>query len=104
MLIPGYEVYQELSRNACFCLSRGRCQEDGSSVLLKTPSGEPPSAPPLRLLAHEPDVLRGLKLSGVIGARALLRYDRRCCLVLEDPGGTPLQALLTMRRFDLQAF
>jgi hypothetical protein len=37
-------------------------------------------------------------------ARAFLRHDRECCLVLEDRGETPLQALLALRRFDLQAF
>jgi hypothetical protein len=42
MLIPGYEIDQELSCNAWFCLSRGRCQEDGSPVLLKTPCADPP--------------------------------------------------------------
>lgn len=40
LLIPGYEVYQEWSRNAGFCLSRGRCQEGGSPVLLQTPCAE----------------------------------------------------------------
>jgi hypothetical protein len=45
MLIPGYEVYQELPRNAWFRLSRGRCQEGGISVLLKTPCAEPKPKP-----------------------------------------------------------
>jgi hypothetical protein len=41
LLSSGYEAYQELPRNAWFCLSRGRCQEDGGPVLLKTPGAEP---------------------------------------------------------------
>lgn len=104
MLIPGYEVDQELSRNVWFCLSRGRCQEDGSPVLLKTPCDGPTSAQAERLLAHEYAVLQDVAVVGVIRARTLLRHERGCCLVLDDRGGTPLQALLAARRFDLQAF
>jgi hypothetical protein len=59
MLIPGYEVDQELSCNAWFRLFRGRCQADGSPVLLKTPCADLPSALAERLLAHEHDVLQG---------------------------------------------
>jgi hypothetical protein len=40
----------------------------------------------------------------VIRAHAFLRHDRNCCLVLEDGGGTPLQARLTSRQLDLHAF
>jgi predicted ATPase len=104
MLLPGYEVTQELSRHAWYCLARGRCRADGSAVLLKTPGEAPASALAVRLLAREYDLLQGLSLAGVVRPRALLRHDRSCCLVLEDGGGTPLQALLTARRFDLQAF
>jgi hypothetical protein len=58
----------------------------------------------VRLLEHEYELLKGRLLPGVIRVHELLRHDRGCCLVLEDRGGTPLQALLTVRRFDLQAF
>jgi len=66
MLISGYEAYQELSRNAWFCLWRGRCQADGSPVLLKTPCSASTSMQAERLLSHEHDILQGLALSGVI--------------------------------------
>jgi predicted ATPase len=104
MHIPGYEVYEQLSCNAWFRLSRGRCQEDGSPVLLKTPRVEPTPVLAWRLLAHEYDILQGLALSGVIRTRSFLRHDRDCCLVLEDRGETSLQALLAISQFNLQAF
>jgi hypothetical protein len=66
MIIPGYEVCQELSRNAWFLLYRGRCREDGRPVLLKTARSDPMSAFEGRLLAHEYDLLQGLALPGVI--------------------------------------
>ena len=53
MMLPRYEIGQELSRNAWFVLSRGRRREDGRPVLLKTPGGGPTSPFEGRLLAHE---------------------------------------------------
>ena len=104
MMVPDHEVCQELSRGDWFVLYRGRCRKDGSSVLLKMPRSDPVSPFAARLLEHEYELLRGLSLSGVLRVHALLRHDGGCCLVLDDRGGTPLQTLLTTRRFDLQAF
>src|SRR5919198_292783 len=95
MIIPDYDVCKELSGNECFLLSRGRSRADGRPVLLKTPRHDPASPFEVGLLEHEYAILRGLTLSGVIRAQELLRRERSYCLVLEDPGGMPLHALLT---------
>jgi len=104
VIIPDYEVCQDLSHNEWFLLSRGRRREDGRPVLLKTPRGDPTSPSGVRLLAHEYAILQGLELPGVIRAHELRHHDRGCCLVLEDRGGTPLQTLLPWRQLDLDAF
>ena len=104
MMVPDHEVCQELSRGDWFVLYRGRCRKDGTPVLLKMPRSDPASPLAVRLLEHEYELLQGLSLSGVVRVHELLRDDRGCCLVLEDRGGTPLQALLAARRFDLHAF
>ncbi|MGH8070824.1 MAG: sigma 54-interacting transcriptional regulator [Candidatus Entotheonellia bacterium] len=104
MMAPEYEVYQELSRNEWFLLHRARCQEDGRPVLLKTPARDPMSPFEVRLLEHEYAILQGLALPGVIRVHEFRRHDHGCCLVLEDRGETPLQALLPWRQLDLDAF
>ena len=104
MMVPDHVVCQELSRGDWFVLYRGRCRKDGTPVLLKTPRRDPASPLAVRLLEREYELLHGLSLSGVVRVHELLRDDRWCCLVLEDRGGTPLQALLAARRFDLHAF
>src|SRR5215475_2548980 len=103
MTLPGYEIYAELARNDWFLLYRGRCQEDGRPVLLKTPRHDPVSPFEMRLLAHEYELLQGLALPGVIRVHEFLHHDQACCLVLED-NGTPLQALLASRQRDLDTF
>src|SRR5215472_6479929 len=75
MMFPGYESCAELSRNEWFLLYRGRAQEDGRPILLKTPHRDPASPFEVRLLEHEWEILQGLVLPGVIRVRELLRYD-----------------------------
>jgi len=103
-MVPEYEVCQDLSHYTRFLLSRGRRREDGRPVLLKTPRGDSPSPSMVRLLEHEYAILQGLDLPGVMRVHEILRHDRGCCLVLEDPGGLPLQALLPWPQVDLDAF
>jgi AAA ATPase domain/Protein kinase domain len=103
MMVPDYVGCQELARNEWFLLCRGRHREDGKPVLLKTPCHDPASPFALRLLEHEYATLQRLSVPGVIRVHELLRYDRGCCLVLEDAGGTPLQALHPWRPRDLDA-
>lgn len=104
MILPRYEVGQELSRNAWFVLSRGCRREDGRPVLLKTPCGDPTSPFEGRLLAHEYEFLQGLALPGVVQVQDFLHADGVSCLVYEDSGGIPLQTLFTLRRPDLTTF
>ncbi len=104
MMVSDYEVGEELARNERFLLYRGRSRQDGRPVLLKTPSRDLTSAFAMRLLEHEYAILQGLTLSGVIRVHDLLRHERRCSLVLEDGGETPLQSLLPWRQLDLDTF
>ncbi len=53
MMVPAYEVCQELSHSEWFVLYRGRCQADGRPVLIKTPRSDPSSLFEARLLEHE---------------------------------------------------
>jgi predicted ATPase len=104
MMLPGYEVCQELSCDDSFYLCRGRCQEDGSAVLLKMPRHTPASPLEVRRLEHEYAILQGLSLSGVLGVTAFLHSEQGCGLVLDDCGGMPLPAWLAARRLDLDTF
>jgi hypothetical protein len=96
MMLSRYEICEELACNDSFRLCHGRCQEDGSAVLLKMPRHAPPSPFEVRLLAQEYAILQGLSLAGVLGVSALLRSDQGWCLVLEDRGGVPLPVQSTL--------
>jgi hypothetical protein len=98
MTIPGYEVTQELARRNWYALHRGRRLEDKRPVLLKTPRHDPPGVTEVGWLEREFEFLRALSVPGVPRAYALLRHNGSCCLVLEDHGGLPLQALFMSHR------
>jgi serine/threonine protein kinase len=103
-MVPDYELCEELVSNERFLLYRGRRRDDGTPVLLKTPHSDPASPFEVRLLEHEYEILQGLSVPGVIRVHELVRHDRGYCLVLEDRGGTPLQALLASHHLDVEAF
>jgi serine/threonine protein kinase len=77
-----------------FCGGVSRAHADRAAVLVVLPAAEHPPPAILNRLAHE----YGLK-EELVGARAvrpleLIRKGGRTMLVLEDPGGEPLQRLL----------
>ena len=104
IIIPNYEIVQELSGNEWHLLCRGRRLEDQVPVLLKTQRRNTQSTVEAELLEREFETLNRLGVEGVVRAYELLRFDGSTCLVLEDPGGTPLQTLLSSHSRDLDFF
>ncbi|HLF82807.1 MAG TPA: protein kinase, partial [Blastocatellia bacterium] len=104
MIIPNYEIIQELDGNDWYALRKGRRLEDQSPVLLKTARRNPQGAADVELLEHEFETLRELFIEGVPRVYELLSHDDQCCLVLEDRGGVPLQAQFATHRADLDFF
>jgi PAS domain S-box-containing protein len=98
-----YEVLQVLYQNEWSVVSRGRRREDGRAVLLKELRGDSPPGY-VKLLKHEYEILRNLSLHGIPCAYGLDHHDRDWCLILEDRGGVPLQAMVGSRRMEPGAF
>ncbi|MDB5542547.1 MAG: multi-sensor signal transduction multi-kinase, partial [Devosia sp.] len=91
MEFSGY-VFSAL-RGGDFTLHRG--SGDGlDPILLVAPIGERPARESLKQLEHEYDLRAELHPKWAVRPRALSRHDGRMALVLEDPGGQPLDQLL----------
>jgi serine/threonine protein kinase len=73
-----------------------RVGDDGerSAVLVVLPAAEPPSPSSLDRLAHEYRLKDELDRDWAVRPLELIREGRRTVLVLEDPGGEPLERLL----------
>src|SRR5258708_8986796 len=83
---------QQVRRDAEFVLSRGRA---GSrpSILVRAPLADQPSPATLRKMQHEYALRSELDPAHVVRPLALVLPERRPMLILQDPGGTPLDLL-----------
>src|SRR6266850_7172510 len=84
---------QQVRRDAEFVLLRGQA---GSrpSILVRVPVADPLSPATLRKMQHEYALRSELDPAHVVRPLALVQAERRPMLILQDPGGTPLDLLL----------
>ena len=94
MIIPGYEIQQELYRGRRRVVFRALRERDRRPVVIKTPSDEFPTPAQLTALRREYQILSSVELEGVARPLELVTYRDRLALVLEDAGGVPLKSLL----------
>jgi len=87
-------VLEPLGERADFNLYRGRQNDNLSPVLVVALSEEQPSPQSLRRLEHEYSLAAELDPAWAAKPLALSRHEGRMILVLEDPGGEPLDRIL----------
>jgi PAS domain S-box-containing protein len=87
-------VLQALRKDEEFILYRGRSKEDASQVLVLSPVVEYPKPESLKRLEHECSLREELHPAWAARPIMIARHWDRTVLVLEDPGGVPLDQLL----------
>jgi PAS domain S-box-containing protein len=83
-----------LRKDENFILYRGRSRYDASQILVLSPLTEYPAPEILKRLEHEYSLREELDSTWVARPIAMARHWDRTVLVLEDPGGVPLDQLL----------
>ena len=91
MILPGYEILDEVHRNRRRILWRVRRERDALPFLIKAPVEEFPEPHQLSALRREFQVLSQLEIPGIIRPVELLSWRDRLALVLEDAGETTLK-------------
>lgn len=89
----GLQVLWE-DRERFFCRKKSVADGDRSSVLTVLPVLEHPAPATLDRLAHEYGLKDELDASWAARPLELIREHGRTVLVLEDPGGDPLERLI----------
>ncbi len=84
-----------MRKDDAFVLYRCRNGVDASQVLLLSPAGERPSPENLQRLEHEYSLREALNTEWAVRPIAMVRHLDRPALVLEDPGATLLDQLLS---------
>ena len=89
-------VFEVLRRDEDFILYRGRsANNDASLVLVLSPVAEHPTPESLKQLEHECSLRDELDPAWAVRPMAMVRHSDRTVLVSEDPGGVPLDQLLS---------
>ena len=94
---------ESLRENAEFVFYRGRRDSDPRRVFVVAPLSKNPVQGALKRLEHEYSLRTRLDPSWAVVPLALVREKGQLILVLEDPGGLPLDMLLE-RPLELNAF
>src|SRR6202790_2067327 len=92
--LPGYVMESSLREGGEFTVHRGRRRTDSCPVLVVAPAADQPSPQSLRRLEHEYSLEAELDPAWASRPLALTRHEGRTILVLEDPGGVPLDRIL----------
>ena len=95
---PSGYVLVPLREAADFILYRGRQHSDPSPILAVAPATKHPSPQSLRRLEHEYSLASALDPAWAAKPLALTRHEGRTLLVLQDPGGEPLDQVLERGR------
>src|SRR6202051_471476 len=91
---PSGYVLEPIRKGVDFTLYRGQQHGNPSPVLVVALTAEQPSPPALRRLEHEYSLASELDPAWAAKPLALTRHEGRTILVLEDPGGEPLDLVL----------
>ena len=94
---PGYVRESSLREGGEFTMHRGRRCTDSRPVLVVALSADQPSPQSLRRLEHEFSLEADLDPAWATRPLTLTHHDGRTMLVLEDPGGVPLDRILESR-------
>ncbi len=85
---------EPLRKDEEFILYRGRCKDDASQTLVLLPIAEYPAPESLKRLEHEYSLREELDSAWAVRPVEISRRSDRPVLVLNDPGGVPLDQLL----------
>src|ERR1700747_428680 len=87
-------VFEALRKDDKFVLYRGKSKGDGSGILVVSPVTEYPPPEILKWQEHAYSLREELEPTWAARPIAIARHWNRTVLVLEDPGGEPLDQLL----------
>ncbi len=102
--VRGYSISEAVYVGRTRIIYRGRCEDDGAPIIVKTLIDGHRSASGETSLRREYEILSALKIEGVVQAYALARFEGRLALILEDTGGERLKTLIAAGPLQLVTF
>lgn len=103
-MIPGYSIIESLGEDPHWHLYRCVRIRDERPVLIRSTRGQSPDPLLTEQLDSEFGILQDISIPGVLKAHDLVISSDSAALVLEDPGGLSLAAVLASKRLDSGEF
>src|SRR5580704_1480149 len=94
---PEYEL-ESLREEADLTFYRGKERSDRLPILAVAAAAEQPSPQSLRRLEHEFTLAKELDARWAVQPLALTRHEGRATLILDDPGGEPLDGVIERQK------
>ncbi len=101
LIIPGYEILEQIYNSANSLVYRAYCDRIKRTVILKVLKPNYPTPAESNRYKQEYEILRSLKLDGVIKADRLQKYQNTLLICLEDFGGESLEILAQTQNFTI---
>jgi PAS domain S-box-containing protein len=98
MAEPSRYILEPLRKSQDFTLFRGRQYDNQLPVLVVAPAAEQPSSQSLQRLEHEYSLAADLEPAWATKPLKLARHEGRTILVLNDPGGEPLDLVIERKQ------
>ncbi|MCG6911700.1 MAG: sigma 54-interacting transcriptional regulator [Deltaproteobacteria bacterium] len=99
--ISGYQIEQELFRNARWVYYRATNNDTNEDVIVKSHLSNNPVLKELSQLDHEYNVLKGLKIPGVLQPVDKVEFTSGIALIFEVINAVPLDELLRKERLNV---
>ncbi len=102
-IVSGYTISEQIHVGVASLVYRATRNADGKPVILKLLNNEYPSPAELVKFRRQYDIVKDLKLPGVVQVYALEHCNNTLALILEDFGGSSLK-LANAGSFDITTF
>ncbi|HEX6287535.1 MAG TPA: AAA family ATPase [Herpetosiphonaceae bacterium] len=102
--ISGYSISEQIHVGAASLVYRATRNSDGKPVILKLLNNEYPSPAELVKFRRQYDIVKDLKLPGVVQVYALEHCNNTLALIMEDFGGSSLKHAGGTSSFDITSF
>ncbi|MGB7443653.1 MAG: AAA family ATPase [Coleofasciculaceae cyanobacterium] len=99
--VPRYQLLSQIYESANSLVYRGIQEQDERSVILKILKEDYPTPNELNRYKQEYEIIRSLRVEGIIKAYSLEKYQNTLVMSLEDFGGESLRILMNRRKFAL---
>ena len=100
-MTSSYTVLEQLHEGADTVIYRGIRTSDDQTVVLKMPKSMAPSPREVAKLIHQYEIIKDVRLPGIVAVYDIERHQHGARLILEDFEGCSLKEIMAERSFDL---